>query len=160
VYALGHRPPSRPDTPDLRSHSKPVWAALKAHRIRQKLERMRVGSAWLDRGLVFTTEVGAPIDPSNLRRTVKSLCEDAGVEPVSPNEMGRHTAASLVNDTGMTRRDRGAARRQVVTHARGPLPQSSPRLVRPSRSARRSHLRQWLTANSRTGLMHKLLHLA
>jgi len=51
---------------------------------------MRVGSAWLDRGLVFvfTTEVGTPIDPSNLRRSVKSLCEDAGVEPVSPNARG------------------------------------------------------------------------
>jgi integrase len=63
---------------------------------------MRVGSAWLDRGLVFTTEVGTPIDPSNLRRTAKSPCEDAGVEPVSPNEKGRHTAASLVNDAGMS----------------------------------------------------------
>ncbi len=76
--------------------------ALKAHDKRQKAERLKVGSAWRKTGLVFTTEVGTPIDPSNLRRTVRSLCEDAGVDPVSPNEMGRHTAASLLYDAGMS----------------------------------------------------------
>jgi integrase len=50
---------------------------------------------------VFTTEVGTPIDPSNLRRTTKALCEDAGVDPVSPNELGRLTATSLLYDAGM-----------------------------------------------------------
>jgi integrase len=79
----------------------PVWTALKAHAKQQKADRLKAGSAWRNRGLVFTTEVGTPIDPSNLRRTVKTLCEDAGVEPVSPNELGRHTAASLLYDAGM-----------------------------------------------------------
>lgn len=50
---------------------------------------------------MFTTEVGTPIDPSNLRRTTKALCEAAKVDPVSPNELGRHTAASLLYDAGM-----------------------------------------------------------
>ena len=83
----------------------PAWRALKAHEKEQKAERLEVGPAWRDRGLVFTTEVGTPIDPSNLRRTVKSLCEDAGVDPVSPNELGRHTAASLLFDAGMNLED-------------------------------------------------------
>ncbi len=72
---------------------KPVWAALKAHEKRQKAKRLKVGSAWRNRGLVFTTEVGRPIDPSNLRRTTKALCQAAEVDLVSPNELGRHTAA-------------------------------------------------------------------
>jgi integrase len=79
----------------------PVLAALKAHRTRQKKERLRVGSAWRITGLVFTTEVGTPIDPANLRRATKALCEAARVEPVSPNELGRHSAASLLYDAGM-----------------------------------------------------------
>lgn len=45
--------------------------------------------------------MGTPIDPSNLRRTTKELCEAAGVDPVSPNELGRHSAASLLYDAGM-----------------------------------------------------------
>lgn len=80
---------------------RPVWKALKAHEKRQKADRLKIGSAWRKTGLVFTTEVGTPIDPSNLRRTTKALCEYAGVDPVSPNELGRHTAASLLYDAGM-----------------------------------------------------------
>jgi integrase len=80
----------------------PVLAALKAHSARQKEEQMRVRSSWRNTGLVFTTEVGSPLDPSNLRRATKALCEDAGVTQVSPNELGRHTAASLLYDAGMS----------------------------------------------------------
>ena len=79
-----------------------VLTALKAHEKRQKEARLKVGSAWRSTGLVFTTEVGTPIDPSNLRRATTALCEDAGVDPVSPNELGRHTAASLLYDSGMS----------------------------------------------------------
>jgi integrase len=80
---------------------KPVLVALRAHRKRQAAERLQAGSAWRALDLVFTTEIGTPIDPSNLRRTTKELCEAAGVEPVSPNELGRHSAASLLYDAGM-----------------------------------------------------------
>jgi integrase len=48
------------------------------------MERLKVGSAWRTTGLVFTTEVGTPIDPANLRRVTKTLCEDAEVPVVSP----------------------------------------------------------------------------
>ncbi len=96
---LGETKTGQSRTADL---PEPVWAALKAHSKRRKAERVKVGPAWRERGLVFTTEVGTPIDPSNLRRAVKSLCEDAEVDPVSPNELGRHTAASLLYDAGMS----------------------------------------------------------
>jgi integrase len=50
---------------------------------------------------VFTTEIGSPIDPSNLRRQCRKLCVRAGVDPVTPNELGRHTAASLLWEAGV-----------------------------------------------------------
>ncbi len=96
---LGETKTRRSRTLDLPS---PVLAALKIHRTRQKEERLQVGSAWHDSGLIFTSEIGTPIDPSNLRKTTRALCESAGVDPVSPNEIGRHSAASLLYDAGMT----------------------------------------------------------
>jgi integrase len=96
---LGETKTKQSRTLDLPS---PVLAALRAHSTRQKEERLGIGSTWRATGLVFTTEVGTPIDPSNLRRTTKALCEDAGGEPVSPNELGRHSAASLLYDAGMS----------------------------------------------------------
>ena len=67
--------------PGPRSHREPVWAALKAHCIRQKEERMRVGSAWLDRGLVFSPKSGPPSTPAR-----KDLCvaDSAGARSVTP----------------------------------------------------------------------------
>lgn len=78
-----------------------VLGALKAQRTRQMADRLRAGPAWREDGLVFTTEIGSPVDPSNLRRATRALCEAAGVPPVSPNELGRHSAASLLYDAGM-----------------------------------------------------------
>jgi integrase len=37
---------------------------------------------------------------SNLRRAIERLCGLADIDPVSPNEL-RHTAATLLVDTGM-----------------------------------------------------------
>ncbi len=50
---------------------------------------------------MFTTEVGTPVDPANLRRATKALCTAAGVEPVPPNGLDRHSAASLLADAGV-----------------------------------------------------------
>ena len=47
-----------------------VATALVAHRRQQKKDRIGA-PIWEDHGLVFTTEIGTPIDPSNLRRTTK-----------------------------------------------------------------------------------------
>jgi integrase len=81
---------------------RPVLEALKAHKRRQATERLAAGCAWRALDLVFASEVGTPIDPSNLRRMTTALCEAAGVDPVSPNELGRHSAASLLYDAGMS----------------------------------------------------------
>ena len=50
---------------------------------------------------MFTTSIGTPIHGSNLRRALRALTERAKVPNVSPNELGRHSAASLLHDAGV-----------------------------------------------------------
>lgn len=79
----------------------PVVAALKGQRAQQKADRETAGRHWentLD--LVFTTEVGTPLDPSNVRRTYARLARAAGLEHLHPH-MLRHAAASLLSAAGV-----------------------------------------------------------
>jgi integrase len=78
----------------------PVAVALRAHRVRQAAEQLAAGPAWEDSGLVFTTRLGAPIDPANLRRDFRRLTKAAGLGPWHPNEL-RHSAASLLSAAGV-----------------------------------------------------------
>jgi integrase len=41
-------------------------SALKVHRTRQLEEKMRLAETYEDRGLVFSTTVGTPVNPENL----------------------------------------------------------------------------------------------
>jgi integrase len=78
--------------------NKSAVAALKAHRLRQNEERLRLGELWEDQDLVFANRVGKPINPSNLyNREYKPLLKRAGLE----NERFtfhslRHTFASAL----------------------------------------------------------------
>lgn len=79
----------------------PVVAALKVQRAQQKADREAAGGHWentLD--LVFTTEVGTPLDPSNVRRSYARLARSAGLEHLHPH-MLRHAAASLLSAAGV-----------------------------------------------------------
>ena len=49
--------------------------------------------------LAFTSEIGTPMHPSNVRRSFAAACKRAGIKPVSVYEL-RHTAASLLVDAG------------------------------------------------------------
>jgi len=79
----------------------PVLGALRRHRKHQLKEHRAAGASWVDSGLVFTTSIGTPIHRSNLRRALRALTERAKVPNVSPNELGRHSAASLLHDAGV-----------------------------------------------------------
>ncbi len=86
--------------------------ALKLHQARQAAERLKAGNTWIENGLVFTTEVGSPIDPANLRRAFRALVKAAGVpdkQPTEdcpkpgqwhPHEM-RHSAGSYMDAMGV-----------------------------------------------------------
>ena len=78
----------------------PVFHALHVHERRQRAERRSAGDRWQDLDLVFPTNVGTPMSPSNLRRDLARLTRAAGLGRWSPNEL-RHSAASLLSASGV-----------------------------------------------------------
>lgn len=94
----------KPKTPrSVRTLDMPVAVddALRAHKTRQARERLAAGPRWADMDLVFATEVGTPIDPSNLRRDFARMTDRAGIGRWHPHEM-RHSAASLLSHSGVS----------------------------------------------------------
>jgi integrase len=79
---------------------RPVVDALRAHRKRQMEEQMKARRTWRDTGHVFTTEIGTPVDPSNLRDAFDKITTKAGLGHWTPNEL-RHSAASLLSAAGV-----------------------------------------------------------
>jgi len=77
--------------------------SLHIHRTAQTAERLRAGSTWQDRGFVFATPTGSPVDPRNDHATWKRLLETAGVRPARLHD-ARHTAATLLLTQGVPAR--------------------------------------------------------
>ena len=75
-------------------------AALKVHKRLQAQAKLLAGPAWRERGLVFSTSEGTPIDPANDRKKWKSLLKDAGV-PYGKLHSARHTTATLMYGKGV-----------------------------------------------------------
>jgi integrase len=70
--------------------------ALRRHLTSQMEHMEHLGDLYDDQGLIFTTEVGTLINPSNLRqRSFKPLLEHAGLPRITFNDL-RHTCASLL----------------------------------------------------------------
>jgi len=65
---------------------------LRRHRASQDAEQLAAGHLWQNSGLVFTTELGGPVDPRNLLRTLEAAAKKAGVEGVGVHTL-RHSAA-------------------------------------------------------------------
>lgn len=75
--------------------------ALKTHRARQAEEKLKAGSLYEDGGLVFATEVGTPLEPSNIdRRSFKPLLEKAGLPDMRFHDL-RHTCATALLSEGV-----------------------------------------------------------
>jgi len=79
--------------------SLPLVQRLTNHRRHQDALRSIAGSAWVDAGLVCTTEIGTPLDHRNVQRRFQRLCVRASVTRIRPYDM-RHTATSLMIDAG------------------------------------------------------------
>ena len=70
--------------------------ALQTHLVRQEAERQRLGTAWRDEGLVFASEVGGPIEATNMMRgSFHRVVERAEVPKIRFHDL-RHTAATLL----------------------------------------------------------------
>lgn len=70
-------------------------AILRAHHARQLEQRLKMGPLWQEHDLVFTTELGTPLHPSNVNRYFAALTAKANV-PRIPLHGLRHTHATLL----------------------------------------------------------------
>lgn len=77
-----------------------VLEVLLLHRQRQDAECALLGDAWAHPELVFTSEVGTPLNPDNLKRVRNYLMNKADVPPVRLHDL-RHLHASLAIRGGM-----------------------------------------------------------
>ena len=74
--------------------------ALRDHRDAQDREREAAGEDWRDSGQVFTTSVGTPVEPDNLRRSWYPLRDRAGLGGVVFHGL-RHTCVTLLLNLGV-----------------------------------------------------------
>src|SRR5580693_4334123 len=72
-------------------------AALTAQGEAQQSDRTRLGAAWADTGLVFTTRTGRPVEPRNLVRSFVRICDDNKIRLIKVHHL-RHTVGSLLKD--------------------------------------------------------------
>jgi integrase len=77
--------------------------ALQRHHVAQGKARMKAGPHWVNEAdLVFTTQIGTPVDPANLRRAVREITETAGLKKsVVPYDF-RRAVASLLSDADVS----------------------------------------------------------
>jgi integrase len=76
-------------------------ALLKSQRTAQAADKLRAGSLWVDSGMVFTSETGAPLDPRNVLREVANAAVKAGLPSGVNVHSLRHTAATTLLESGI-----------------------------------------------------------
>jgi integrase len=75
--------------------------ALKAHRAHQAEMKLKAGSLYQDGGLVFASEIGTALEPSNIdRRSFKPLLEKAGLPNIRFHDL-RHSCATVLLSQGV-----------------------------------------------------------
>ncbi|MBW1601778.1 site-specific integrase [Streptomyces sp. JJ66] len=77
--------------------------ALRAQHTQQDADRRAAGKGWKEHGLVFSSSVGTPLDPSHVRRDFRRAIKAApGVTAAewTPREL-RHSFVSLLSDSGV-----------------------------------------------------------
>ncbi|MGC4940497.1 tyrosine-type recombinase/integrase [Kribbella sp. DT2] len=74
--------------------------ALRVHKVLQAKERLAAGKRWVDTGYVFTTEIGTPIEPDNLRRDWYPLRVTAELGEMRFHDL-RHSCVTLLLRLGV-----------------------------------------------------------
>ncbi|HEX4324996.1 MAG TPA: tyrosine-type recombinase/integrase [Gaiellaceae bacterium] len=75
-------------------------AALEAHREAQLVERALAGDAYTDRDLIFSDELGAPINPQRLTERFGALRAKAKIRPGRLHDV-RHSHATHLLTSGI-----------------------------------------------------------
>ena len=73
---------------------------LKSHLLAQSNEIVQARNKYVQKGFVFATGTGEPVDPRNLQRSVQIACKKAGLPIVSPHTL-RHSAATMMLEAGI-----------------------------------------------------------
>ncbi|MEV6971087.1 site-specific integrase [Hamadaea sp. NPDC051192] len=74
-----------------------VTTALKLRLESKQQYREEAGISWLGSRLIFTTQLGTPVEPRNFNRSWDARCKKAGVRKITPHD-GRRTCGSLLAD--------------------------------------------------------------
>jgi integrase len=77
---------------------------LDLRRRAQAADRAELGRAWQDNGLVFTTKTGRPVEPRNLLRSFRRVCDRNKLRVIKVHHL-RHTTATLLKNLGVPARD-------------------------------------------------------
>jgi integrase len=77
-----------------------VVAVLRAHRTRQREERLAIGPGYRDEELVFCTVTGGVLHPDNVTRAFDRRVKNAGLRRIRLHDL-RHTAATLLLKDGV-----------------------------------------------------------
>jgi integrase len=78
--------------------------ALTRQAERQTRYQGAMGSAWPNTRLVFTTRTGRPVEPRNLERSFRRICDSNQIRVIKVHHI-RHTVGSLLKDLGVPARD-------------------------------------------------------
>jgi integrase len=78
-----------------------VTASLRAHKRAQREQRLRLGEAWREHGLVFPGADGAPCTRFRAEHGFQALCERAGLGTGWTRYACRHTFASQLSHGGV-----------------------------------------------------------
>lgn len=70
----------------------------------QVSDRQAFGRGWQDTGLVFTTRSGRPVEPRNLVRSFRRICDQNKIRIIKVHHL-RHTTASLLKKLRVAPRD-------------------------------------------------------
>jgi len=77
-----------------------ILQVLRLHMEKQNFQKATAGNHWKEHNLIFTSSVGTPGDPSNLRKDFRRVLQDAGLPKIRFHDL-RHTAASLMLNNGV-----------------------------------------------------------
>lgn len=77
-----------------------TWLTLLEHQEHQQAERAALAEVWEDHDLVFPSERGTPMEPTNLSRSFAQLRNVAGLPDVRLHDL-RHTVVSLLMELGV-----------------------------------------------------------